>query len=285
MSVRDGKLSILIWYIIGFLALPLAHVAKAQERDVYSKLPKKMSKEMTTIDCAKCHYDIFMTIREGKGAHRFPCRDCHETFHSFRRGLKYEEVLPKCIDCHEHPHGDSKDMVSCKTCHQKPHAPLKSLDIEQLSPYCGRCHSGPAGQLKTHPGSHSKLSCNDCHNEGHGYIPKCIACHDTPHTKYKSNKGCMQCHPAHMPQEIFVGILVPNDICAGCHEEEAQLLSSGTKAHSRLRCVFCHSDRHGKIPKCQDCHGVPHPKSILKGFKSCQDCHGNPHDLELAGQK
>jgi len=288
MSTKDGRLSqgafcLLMVYLL--LLFPLAHAYAAEEADVYSKTPEKMPKEMTPLDCARCHYEIFMTIKNGKGAHRFPCRECHETFHSFRRGMKYQDVLPKCADCHGHPHGDSPEMISCKTCHQKPHAPLASLDIEQLLPYCGKCHPGPAGQLKEHPSQHTELSCNDCHSEGHGYIPKCVDCHSQPHTKYIDNKGCVQCHQPHMPKDVSVASNTSNEVCAGCHKGPVELFRKSTRAHSKLRCVFCHSGKHGTIPKCQDCHGVPHPKSILEGFKSCQDCHGNPHDLELKEQK
>ncbi len=288
MSAKYGQLLGRAFYLLVInllLALPLSPVAFGEEVDVYTKTPQKMPKEMTTLDCAKCHYGIFMTIRDGKGAHRFPCRDCHETFHGFRKGLKYGEVLPKCSSCHDYPHGESPDMTSCKTCHQKPHAPLASLDIDQLLPYCAKCHPGPATQLKEHPGCHSRLSCNACHSKRHGNIPECTKCHGTPHTKYIDNKGCVKCHPPHMPQDVSLAVDVSNNICAKCHKKQVRLLEMGRKAHSKLRCVFCHSEKHGFIPKCQDCHGVPHPKSVLEEFKGCQDCHGDPHNLELAEQK
>ncbi len=287
MSAKHGLFSGgIVWLLIAGLLLVLPpQAATGEEEDVYSKVPQKMPEGMTPLDCARCHYEIFMTIKNGKGAHRFPCKDCHETFHSFQKGMKYGEVLPKCTGCHDYPHGNSPEMSSCKTCHQKPHAPLASLDIEQLLPFCAKCHPGPAGQLKDHPGSHSELSCNDCHSERHGNIPRCIECHEEPHTKYVDNKGCIRCHPPHMPQEISLATDIPSGICAQCHEEEARLVQASKKAHSRLRCVFCHSGKHGFIPRCQDCHGVPHPASVIEGFKGCQDCHGNPHDLELSGQK
>ena len=286
MNLKTHQLSAAVfWLLIINLLLALPLPAASEEGDIYSKVPEKMPEKMTPLDCARCHYDIFMTIKNGKGAHRFPCMDCHETFHSFRRGMKYEDVLPKCTDCHDYPHGKSPDMTACKTCHQKPHAPLASLDIEQLLPFCAKCHPGPAGQLKEHPGSHSKLSCNACHSKYHGNIPKCTNCHATPHTKYVDNKGCVNCHPAHMPQDVSLPSNVPNNICAKCHPEPAEVLTASKKAHSKLHCVFCHSYKHGFIPKCQDCHGVPHPQSVIEGFKSCLACHGNPHDLELAGEK
>jgi hypothetical protein len=33
------------------------------------------------------------------------------------------------------------------------------------------------------------------------------------------------------------------------------------------------------VPKCQDCHGVPHAAGIMSKFPKCGDCHGIAHDL------
>jgi hypothetical protein len=33
------------------------------------------------------------------------------------------------------------------------------------------------------------------------------------------------------------------------------------------------------MPKCQDCHGVPHPAGIMAKFPVCGECHKIAHDL------
>ncbi|HFQ88998.1 MAG TPA: hypothetical protein ENK27_02880 [Desulfobulbus sp.] len=284
MRRKQARLSALVTVLLlaGCLVLlPPAPAAQAADKDPYSQDVQPLPRGMTTVDCARCHFEIFTTIKTGRGAHRIPCRQCHKTFHSFRHGLRYQDVLPHCTDCHDHPHGDADRMTACKQCHQKPHAPLASLDIEQLQPFCADCHGDQAAQLADHPGSHSKLACNDCHSERHGNIPRCSECHEKPHTTYVSNKGCTACHPAHMPQEVRYGTRIDNATCAGCHTGIGARLKAGRSAHSMLRCVFCHSEKHGTIPSCQDCHGIPHSAGILQGFSDCLDCHGDPHKLSL----
>jgi hypothetical protein len=185
------------------LACPLS--CRAEGGDPYSQDVQRMTDNMTTLDCARCHYEIFMTIRNGQGAHRIKCRECHTTFHSFQKGLRYEDVLPKCTDCHDTPHGTDAKMTACKNCHVVPHAPKASLELKTLQPYC-----------------------------------------------------------------------------ADCHTDAGTRMARDLTAHSRLKCVFCHAERHGTIPTCRACHGTPHPAEMTAGFSGCLDCHGNPHDLSLA---
>jgi hypothetical protein len=33
------------------------------------------------------------------------------------------------------------------------------------------------------------------------------------------------------------------------------------------------------VPKCQDCHGSPHPAGIMAKFPKCGECHNIAHDL------
>jgi hypothetical protein len=33
------------------------------------------------------------------------------------------------------------------------------------------------------------------------------------------------------------------------------------------------------VPKCQDCHGTPHPAGMMAKFGKCGDCHGIAHDI------
>ena len=185
--------------------LACVSVSPAAEGDSYSQNVEKMAEGLTTIDCARCHYEIFMSIKNGRGAHRIECRECHETFHSFQHGLRYEDVLPKCTTCHDTPHGESEQMMACKTCHSVPHAPLASLELKTLEPFCADCHLDPGARI-----------------------------------------------------------------------------ASGRVDHARLKCILCHSDQHGYVPTCQECHGTPHSEELTEGFTGCLECHGNPHDLSLA---
>ena len=168
----------------------------AIEGDSYSQNVEKMTDEMTTIDCARCHYEIFMSIKNGRGAHRIECRECHETFHSFRRGLKYEDVLPTCTGCHETPHGESEQMVACKSCHVVPHAPLASLELKTLEPLCSSCHTDAGSRIASGRVAHGQLKCTLCHSDQHGYVPSCQTCHGTPHSQEITEgfTGCSDCH-------------------------------------------------------------------------------------------
>ncbi len=168
----------------------------AAEDDSYSQDVVKMSETMTTVDCAQCHYEIFMSIKNGRGAHRLECQECHETYHSFRQGASYKESLPVCINCHDTPHGESEEMIACKTCHSVPHTPLASLSVVSLEPYCATCHAEPGEKMQSSNADHGKLKCGLCHSEGHGYVPTCQECHGVPHASSVTEDfdGCLDCH-------------------------------------------------------------------------------------------
>jgi hypothetical protein len=155
-----------------------------------------MSTEMVTVDCARCHYEIFMSIKNGQGAHRMECRECHEIFHSFRRGMKYKDVLPACTNCHGTPHGDSEQMIACMNCHTVPHAPLASLDLKILESSCALCHADAGARMASNKVEHAKLKCSLCHSDHHGYVPTCQECHGTPHPDALTEgfEGCLDCH-------------------------------------------------------------------------------------------
>jgi len=182
----------------GFLAVLIAcaSTSPATEGDSYSQNVERMSEEMTTVDCGRCHYDIFMSIKNGQGAHRMECRECHETFNSFRRGMNYTEVLPACTNCHNTPHGDSEQMLACTSCHAVPHAPLASLDLKVLEASCALCHIDAGTHMESDRVDHAKLKCTLCHSDHHGYVPTCQECHGTPHSEEltEGTEGCLDCH-------------------------------------------------------------------------------------------
>jgi hypothetical protein len=250
------------------------------EEDIYSikieELPEKA--------CAQCHYPVYTDIRDHGGAHRQPCRDCHETYHNFRRALKWEERVPACQDCHQTPHGEEQDMLACMGCHENEHAPVFSIKLEKIEPLCARCHPSQSDELKKFPSAHSELACTECHQEKHGRIPDCTECHSEPHSAFVDNAHCTRCHSVHMPMELNFGSDIPNDACRDCHGEPVNLIKTGKFAHAKLKCVLCHSGTHGTVPECVKCHDTPHSREMIKEAGGCGECHGNPHSLEPSDQ-
>ena len=237
--------------------------------------------EMNTLECAKCHPEVFRTIRDEGGQHRLECQDCHITFHNFKPGLSWEARMPACSDCHDQVHGES--FPECLSCHRNAHAPLASLvGIDQLAGQCAACHAEAARAIEQNPSAHAELSCSECHRERHGYRPGCAECHPEPHTPYQEQQGCIGCHAPHAPLAISLGEDVPNRLCATCHREAADRLAQSGKKHQALACVFCHAGSHGDAATCGQCHGNgPHNPEQLANFDQCQDCHGDAHGLSL----
>ncbi len=237
---------------------------------------------LTTRQCGQCHFSIFEKIRNNGGKHKINCRDCHATFHSLRPGMTWSDVLPKCANCHAEEHGPA--FKECLTCHSDPHAPIKSLtNLEILAKGCNTCHVDQDKEIKQYESAHAEMSCSECHHTQHGYRPNCNECHTEPHTEFVDNSSCMICHPAHSPREINFPTTTENRVCSGCHDEINRTFTAGTKKHASLQCIFCHSERHGFIPDCRECHGVPHTKTMMSRFNNnCTSCHGDPHTLTLA---
>jgi len=260
------------------MLLLLSVAGTATATDIYQQAVP----EMTTMECAKCHVQVFETLRDGGGLHQQECRDCHAKFHTFAKGTPWEERVPSCASCHEHPHGD--ELVVCLDCHQNAHAPVTSLVVaEALSGMCGSCHQTPAQELQLNASAHSELACAECHQgERHGARPQCTLCHEEPHTEFVDNASCSGCHPPHSPLVIKYDNKVQSTLCADCHKEQRKFQESSDLKHRTLACVVCHAEEHGNIHSCQHCHGFgPHNADLVKNFKGCIDCHGDPHSLNL----
>ncbi len=241
-------------------------------------------KPMTSLECGRCHYNVFTDIRDKGGDHQLACRKCHETFHTYKPGKEWKDVVPDCNTCHNQFHG--KEFPDCLRCHENAHAPSESLNVEKMAPDCRACHTAPAPDFKKFPSAHSEMSCYECHHDKHRYIPTCVECHGEPHTPYVDDAGCIACHPAHSPLEITYTKDVGNDVCAGCHLEAGDQLSRSDRKHAFLQCTFCHAENHRYVPNCQNCHGKgPHTEEMLKEFKGCGDCHGGAHLLLVIEQR
>ncbi len=255
--------------------------SEQQASDIYSEDLKPLD----TRECARCHYGVYMTIKDaikqGEGVHRLDCKFCHEKFHSFQRGLTWDQRVPHCQDCHELPHGETEPMTKCLGCHANAHAPVLSIKLEAVEPYCARCHTDQKEEMTRYPSGHSAVECSICHHDRHGFKPACTECHEEPHTPFRDNQGCMTCHPVHMPANLNYGPEMPDNVCAGCHDGPAGRMKITRSKHGKLHCAFCHARKHGDIPECQVCHSIPHAEKMIKKFGSCSKCHGNPHDLNL----
>lgn len=264
--------------LIGVFVLLVAGPAAAAESvDIYQQdVPV-----MTTLECAKCHVQVFEDLRDGGGLHKQQCRDCHDKFHTFTPGVPWEDRVPACSDCHEFPHGES--INACLECHANAHAPITGLiAAEKMADLCKLCHQKQVDELSQGENAHNSQTCFECHQgERHGERPQCSLCHEDAHAEYVDNAGCAACHPPHTPADIAYDNKVPNSLCGGCHVDQQQIQQNSQKKHKELACVICHAE-HGQIPECQECHGTgPHNEVLLKNFNSCGECHGDPHKLQL----
>jgi len=82
-----------------------------------------------------------------------------------------------------------------------------------------------------------------------------------------------------MPLVVTYGAETPSKLCAACHKKAFDLLAASSAKHKTVLCVTCHQSKHKMIPKCQDCHGIPHPASMMAKFPKCSLCHSIAHDL------
>lgn len=224
-------------------------------------------------DCVKCHSGPPADIAAAGGWHKkVGCTNCHE---GHRPSSKNN--IPQCSQCHEgKPHFDSL-KGQCLKCHRNPHTPLKITFTSTMTDPCLTCHTQQISQLRQFKSKHSALYCSTCHSV-HRMIPKCVQCH-TPHSPQMAPTECKKCHRAHQPKNVQYKSDVPSVDCAACHKKEYDLLTHSHAKHKALACAYCHQERHKMMPKCQDCHGVPHPAGIMAKFPRCGECHNIAHDL------
>ncbi|GBE12068.1 hypothetical protein BMS3Bbin14_00511 [bacterium BMS3Bbin14] len=265
-----------VFLAMGSVALWGSAPQAAEQASPAAKVAKKAVAVLQNSDCVKCHPAIVGQIQAAGGKHKteVTCLDCHEGGHppATAKGA----IIPKCSKCHE---GKAHfKLPRCLRCHRNPHQPLKIVFKGKVKAACKTCHLKEVQEVNQHPSAHSKVDCSFCHVK-HGFIPNCLTkCHK-PHRKGQTFKDCVSCHKVHQPLPATYGDQVANKQCGACHGKIEKLLESGSTKHAKLHCVFCHKGTHGMIPKCQDCHGTPHPATMMTKFKKCLDCHVNPHNL------
>jgi hypothetical protein len=271
-SLQGGKMKSvkgIISLATGMLLLAATAMAAAPAA---APAPKAAAPALTSADCAKCHAKAPADI-EAKGmAHKtkISCQDCHQG-----HPPTVKKIIPQCSMCHEgKPH---YKLSGCNGCHKNPHQPKEIVFGRDVTDPCISCHTPQIAQLKSAPSKHSKLACSFCHDV-HGKIPACTQCHKA-HSAEQSPADCKKCHKAHMPKAVTYAADTPSKQCAACHSKAFSMLAGSKAKHKSLLCVTCHQEKHKMVPKCQDCHGVPHAAGIMSKFPKCGDCHGIAHDL------
>jgi hypothetical protein len=262
-GVKNSSLLIAFFFVLGISALLLSP-AIASAADAASA-------ELANADCAKCHAKPPADLEKDGGKHKgVGCTGCH-----VGHPPEVKDNIPKCSMCHGgKPHFELK---GCLGCHKNPHTPLKISFGANVTEPCLTCHTEQIKQLREHKSKHSALGCSTCHNV-HGKIPQCLQCHK-PHAADMPTTECLKCHKPHMPTVVTYASDVPSKDCGACHKLVYDTLTASNAKHKTFACAFCHQAKHKMVPKCTDCHGVPHPAGIMAKFPQCEQCHYSPHDL------
>lgn len=224
-------------------------------------------------DCVKCHANAPKDVDAAGGKHKteVTCMDCHDG-----HPPKVKEIIPACSKCHE---GTAHfELEGCLSCHSNPHSPLNFKFADDITGPCLTCHTEQKEKLDANVSAHTELACSFCHVETHPMVPECLNCHES-HSENIVQADCNRCHEAHKPLAVAYAEDVPSIQCAACHDEAYALLQASPAKHHDVACVTCHQAKHKMVPRCEDCHGKPHPDGILAKFPSCGDCHSIAHDL------
>ncbi len=277
-----------LWAFVTLIMVSAVAVAVATDkgkRGLYPPMPEKLTRKQ----CMECHPIIANLLKTNGAAHKtVACRRCHTKFHTYIPGkTKYEDVLPKCTRCHDHPHGE--ELTKCSSCHTEAHTPLDIPATLSLAKGCHVCHPAIDKEIKTFTTQHTELYCTACHHTRHGYIPECLECHQPHKGLFPDSEGymwpisdlshCLMCHSPHKALNVTYPDDTPNTTCALCHRKAYEMLKKSHTKHSRFRCTKCHPKRHKTIKRCRQCHGQPHPPAMIKRFGSCGKCHGVAHSI------
>jgi hypothetical protein len=226
---------------------------------------------LTNEDCQKCHDGPPTDLAAAGGKHKdVGCTGCH-----IGHPPAVKKPIPQCSDCHG---GKAHfELKGCLGCHKNPHTPLNISFPNNVTDACVTCHAQQIVQLRDNKSRHSALACSFCHSV-HGKVPQCTQCHK-PHSADMAVTDCKLCHKAHMPKVVTYADDIASAKCGACHGKALELLSASKAKHHDLTCAFCHKEKHKMVPKCQDCHGTPHPEGMMKKFPRCGECHNIAHDL------
>jgi hypothetical protein len=267
--------------VLGVVLSVSAHSAGAPaEAGADGGIPTAYTEEVQTLtpeECGRCHTEYYYSIKTQGGKHRIDCRRCHVQFHVFRPGkVKYEDILPRCSECHEQVHGP--DLTLCSDCHTNAHIPMKIPAERGLEQGCSVCHREADKEMKTYTTMHTWLYCSTCHHTKHRHVPECQECHQ-PHAEGRvSNAECLACHPPHKALQVVYPEDISQEACAGCHREAYNKLRASGTRHSPLSCAKCHP-KHQAILRCRECHPEAHGDRLLQTYPICGRCHGIAHSV------
>ena len=257
----SSRLTVALVLIAGisvFLAFSVAAFAQAKPA-------------LTNEECIKCHDAPPADIAAAGGKHKeVGCTGCH-----VGHPPTVKKPIPQCNECHM---GKSHfELKGCLGCHKNPHTPLNISFTGKVTDACITCHTQQIAQLRDNKSKHSALDCSSCHSV-HRKVPECTQCHK-PHSTEMVVADCKKCHKAHMPKLVTYAADTPSKNCGACHKKAFDLMTASKAKHAALACAFCHKEKHRMVPKCQDCHGTPHPEGIMRKFPKCGECHNIAHDL------
>ena len=168
-----------------------------------------------------------------------------------------------------------------------------SIEVKPLTLVdCARCHTSHVKWLRENGAKHQGVVCTDCHQVFHAYnplrnnyaeiMPKCSSCHDAPHGSAEPVNECLACHTN--PHQPLASIPAPAELegrCHLCHTEVAASLQAEVSMHAEQECSFCHSEKHGRIPVCNECHENHSPMAVLD-TPDCLACHPVHTPLRIA---
>jgi hypothetical protein len=256
--LKSSSLVVVLFGVALFLVSSIAAAAQPQPG-------------LSNDDCLKCHTTPPADIAAAGGKHKdVGCSGCHAG-----HPPTVKKPIPQCNQCHA---GKAHyELKGCLTCHKNPHTPLTVSFANNITDACLTCHTPQIDQLKKNKSKHTALNCSKCHDV-HRKVPQCTQCHK-PHSAEMVAADCKKCHKPHMPTVVVYAADTPSKACGACHVKVLNLLSASKTKHKALACAFCHQEKHKMVPKCQDCHGSPHPAGIMAKFPKCGECHNIAHDL------
>lgn len=265
--------AVLCFGIIGFAGSARSAEPAVEPAAAPAAAPVRGTLQVT--DCEKCHLPFVQQVEEAGGKHKteVTCVECHDGTHP--PGVEKGSLIPQCTNCHSgQPHFT---LENCLSCHKNPHQPLQIVFSGNVMTACNTCHPEQVTEITANVSAHAKVDCSFCHDK-HGYIPDCLNCHQV-HIEDQKFEDCLKCHQVHNPLQLAYGNEVPNRDCGACHADLRSTLESGATKHAAFQCVFCHTSKHGNVPKCESCHEAPHNAQMLSKFQSCNDCHQSAHNL------
>jgi len=166
--------------------------------------------------------------------------------------------------------------------------PITPLTVEE----CGRCHISHFNRLKDRGDKHRQVACTECHELFHAYnplkgnyadiMPKCSSCHEAPHGQAEAVQVCLNCHTdPHQPLAAIPASDLLEGQCRACHSAVGQSLVQSPSKHTEVKCSSCHSEKHGRIPQCADCH-ESHSPAVQMDTPACLACHPVHTPLQIS---